>query len=323
MEKVVLMADPHSKAWDFATKMQVYLNTTKGINIPLREVSINHFRNGEIDMHVPENVRKKDVYFVHDSSKNPQEWWVELLLIKDLLLSASAQSVSLVLPNMLYSRKDRKEKPHVPISARALASSLSSGISRIITMDLHADQVQGFYPSNIPLDNLHSFPEAVNFLKKNSLFDSPENLVILSPDAGGVNRARAFAQALGSKNPIAFIYKRRDKPGEVSEMILVGDVANKDVLIVDDLIDSGGTLCSAAGLLKKQGARKLYCYGTHGLFTQGTEQLKSWFDILMSSNTNYREGNDVKIVDVSPVFAEAVYRAQIGQSISELFKVKE
>jgi len=324
MDKVVLLADPNSKAWDFACKISDYIQKTKDVFIPLRKLSLNHFRNNEIDMHVMENIRKKEVYFIHDSSKNPQEWWVELLLLKDLLLSASAESVTFVLPNILYSRKDRKEKSRVPVSARTLAVSISPGLKKIITMDLHASQIQGFYPENVPLDNLYSFPAVVRYIKENNIITSFENLVILSPDAGGVDRAKSFAQRLGC-NSLAFIYKRRATEGtgdtrQVEEMILVGDVRDKDVLVIDDIIDSGGTLCKAADLLRKNGARKLFCYGTHGLFTNGTEGLKKNFDKIMTSNTHYREKDDVIVIDVSPIFAEAIYRAQKGESISELFE---
>jgi ribose-phosphate pyrophosphokinase len=318
MDKVVLLADPNSKAWDFAKKIQDYIIQEKKIYVPMEEVNICHFNNGEIDMHVPKNVRKKDVYFIHDSTKKPQEWWVELLLLKDLLLSASVESVSFVLPDLLYSRKDRKEKPHVPISARALANSISVGSKRIIAMELHAAQIQGFYPPNLPLDNLYSFPVLVHFLKQT--MENSSSLVILSPDAGGVDRAKALAQKLNSKYPIAFIYKRRDKPGEISEMILVGDVKDKDILVVDDIIDSGGTLCKAAELLKKNGAKRVYCYGTHGIFSKGTEELQKTFDRVITSNTHYREKDSIDVIDVSPIFAEAIYRAHTGESISKLFE---
>lgn len=324
MDGVILLADKNSKSWAFAEKIQTYLKEQKQCEVPLKEVSINHFKNGEIDMHVPENVRKKEIYFVHDATKNPQEWWVELLLLKDLLLSASAESVSFVLPNMLYSRKDRKEKPHVPISARTLARTISSSLKRIITMDMHAAQIQGFYHECIPVDNLYSFPEVVKYLEKDSSFDI-KNLVILSPDAGGVNRARSFAQKLGVQNPLAMIYKVRGTKGvgdtrEVEEMKLVGDVKDKNVLIIDDIIDSGGTLCKAANLLKEHGAKNLFCYGTHGIFTSGTSCLLEHFKRVMTSNTHYNEGNGVEVIDMSSVFAEAIYRAQKGLSISELFE---
>ncbi|OGI12467.1 hypothetical protein A3K64_03495 [Candidatus Micrarchaeota archaeon RBG_16_36_9] len=321
MESVELLADKNSKAWDFALKIQKYIKEQKDFDLPLKEVLINRFRNGEIQMHVPENVRGKDIYFIHDSSKDPQDWWIELLLLKDLLLSASVKSISFVLPDMLYSRQDRKDRPHVPISTRALAQSISPHLKRIITMDLHAAQIQGFYPENIPLDNLYSFPSLVTYLKENNkLISDIKELVIVAPDAGGVARARALAQRLNSIYPVAFIYKMRLEAGKIDKMILLGDVVDKDVLIIDDLIDSGGTLCRAADLLKENGARNLFCYGTHAIFSNGTTSLVSCFNRIMISNTHYTENNTVEVIDMSPIFAEAIYRAEKGLSISKLFE---
>ncbi len=321
MEGVELLADRNSQAWDFALKIQNYIKEQKDFDLPLKEVSITHFRNGEIQMHVPENIRGKDIYFIHDSSKNPQEWWIELLLLKDLLLSASAKSISFVLPDMLYSRQDRKDRPHVPISTRALAQSISPHLKRIITMDLHAAQIQGFYPENIPLDNLYSFPSLVTYLRENNkLISDIKELVIVSPDAGGVARARALAQRLNSIYPVAFIYKIRIEAGKIDKMILLGDVIDKDVLIIDDLIDSGGTLCRAASLLKENGARNLFCYGTHGIFSKGTDSLLACFNRIMISNTHHTEDKSVEVIDMSPIFAEAIYRAEKGLSISKLFE---
>ena len=320
MEKVVFLADRNSKSWDFAEKIRDYLKKERNVYLQLKEVSINHFRNQEIDMHIPENLRRKEVYFIHDSSKNPQEWWVELLLLKDLLLNSSVEGVTFVLLDMFYSRKDRKEKPHVPISARALARSISYGLKRIITMDLHAAQIQGFYPENVPLDNLYSFPAVVRHLKEKKTIENLEDLVIVSPDAGGVDRARAFAQKLGPQYPLAFIEKRRVNAGEIKEMFLVGNVAEKNALIIDDIIDSGNTLCYSAELLKKNNAKRLYCYCTHGLFTEGAGKLLENFDKILISNTHYSENKGVEVIDVSPLFAEAIYRAEKGLSISQLFE---
>ena len=319
MEEVVLLADENSKSWDFAKKIQSYIWIEKGEEVKLYNVPISLFRNKEIQINPPENIRKKEVYFIQDSSKDPQQWWIELLLIKDMVLGASASSLTFVLPNMLYSRQDRKVRSRVPISARALASSISSGICRIITMDLHAPQIQGFYPETTPLDNLYSAPEAVNYLKRKELFD-PEKIVVVSPDVGGASRAESFAKRMNSKYPIAMIDKRRIKAGEVAEMRLVGDVSDRDVLIVDDLIDSGGTLCAAARLLKEKGAKKLFCYATHGLFTRGVSELSLCFEKIFTSNTHHQTGEGIEVIDVSSVFAEAIYRAQKGLSLSQLFK---
>jgi len=329
MTSSLLIADQKSPSWNFALKIQEYIQERYFSLIPLQNVEINHFRNGEIDMHVPDNLRKKDIYFIHDSTKNPQEWWVELILIKDLLLSSSANTLTFVLPDMLYSRKDRKDKARVPISARALSKTISDGVKRIITMDLHASQIQGFYPEKTPLDNLYSYPEFVKYLRKN-FFDDLKNLVVVSPDVGGVIRAKSFLTRLSNENhndshhhtySFALLSKTRPKPGEVSDDIqLVGDVEGKNVLIIDDIIDSGNTLIKASNLLKEKGALKMYCYATHGIFTQGTKDLVSSFDKIFVSNTHNLMHQGISIVDVSSVFAESIYRDEKGISISELFK---
>ncbi len=326
MENVILLADSNSVSWKFAEKIKNYISTRYLVDVPLRNVSIKQFANGETDMEVMENVRRKDVFFIHDSTKKPSDWWIELLILKDSLLSSSAETVSFVLPNMLYSRKDWKDRSHVPISARALASSISPGLKRIITMDLHSASIQGFYPESMPLDNLPSYPTVIDHLKNNSSeFGKLEEIVVVTPDVGGAKRAANFAKNAGSEYPIAIIDKRRDPlSGKTKSVNLVGEVREKDCLILDDIIDSGGTLCDAANLLKENGARKVYCYATHGLFTKGAEGLCCVFDKVMTSNTYYKESfPPVEIIDMSPIFAEAIYRAQTGGSVSELFQVKE
>ncbi len=327
MKNVVLLADSKTSAWDFAKKIQKYIHDTKEENVPLYEIEIGYFNNKELNVHVPNNIRKKDIFYIHDSSKEPQQWWVELLLIKDLLLSASVDSITLVLPNMLYSRQDRKHMSRVPISSRALANSISPGTKRIITVDLHSPQIQNAYPSFVPLDNLHSFPEVARYLEEKHLKEI-ENLAIVSPDVGGVNRARSFLKRLENMNKgffkkrdysLALIDKSRSNPGEIAGMQLVGEVSGKDVLIVDDIIDTGGTLCKSADLLREKGAKKVMCYATHGIFSKGTEELKKKFDVIMTSNTHYRETDGIEVIDLAPLFAEAMYRAQKGLSISRLF----
>jgi ribose-phosphate pyrophosphokinase len=325
MKNVILLADSKTPAWGFAEKIKNYLKATYSVDVPLNEVSIKLFRNGEMDMEVPENVRKRDVYFIHDSNKNPAQWLTELLLIKDLLLSASAETVSFVLPDMLFSRKDWKDRPHVPISARAVAASISPGLKRIITMDLHSASIQGFYPSSVPLDNLSSFLPVIDYIKEREIyFGKAEDLVIVTPDAGGAKRAKNFAKKINSRYPIAIIDKRRNPTtGDVVEMDFVGDVKDKDCLIFDDILDSGGTLCEAASVLKENGAKKVYCCATHGLFTLGTEKICSCFDKVLTSNTHYRESfPPVDVIDVSSLFAEAIYRAQNGISISALYSAR-
>lgn len=323
MERVVLLADPNSNAWGFSEKVRDYLRQEKGCkHLPLEVVDIKKFRNGEFLLHVPKNIRGKEVYFIHDSTKDPSQWWVELLLMKDLLFNSSAEKITFVLSDLLWGRQDRKDKPHVPISSRALALSLSypDSIHRIITMDLHADQIQGFYPPRVPVDALGSFLTLVRYMKDKPDGINLEDIVVVAPDAGGTKRAESFAKRIGSKYDIAVIDKRRVREGYIDKMRLIGDVKEKDAFIIDDIIDSGITTCKAGRLVKEGGAKKLYCYGTHGLFTEGTKELHNCFERVMTSNTHYQEGNSVEIIDVSPVFAEAIYRAQKGESISELFE---
>jgi ribose-phosphate pyrophosphokinase len=197
-------------------------------------------------------------------------------------------------------------------------------------MDMHSPQIQNAYPANVPLDNLHSHPDLVKYIKKNHS-SCLENLAIASTDVGGAERANSLSKRfiklenkpkLVKKNyNLAIISKTRDKTGKIEEMRLMGEVDGKDVLVVDDIIDSGGSGICAGKLLKKNGAKKLLYYSTHGLFTKGTKKVLKNFDVVMTSNTHYvpEEGEKIEIIDVAPTFAEAIYRAQMGLSVSKLF----
>jgi len=325
MKNASLLVDKNSDAWGFSKKIQEYIQREYNEKISIQELNIGKFRNDESNISVPENLRGKDIYYIADSSKNPNDWWAEILLIKDLVLNASANSLTLVLPDMCYSRQDRKDRPRVPISARAIADSISPGTKRIITMDLHAAQIQGFYPATLPVHNLYSFPEVVKHLIE-KYPDFIKNLLILSPDAGGVDRAKYFLKRLEKMAPeneydIGFMIKQRPTAGEVGTIKYVGpNYAGKNILIVDDIVDSGKTLGTNAEELKKGGANKIFCYATHGLFTEGTLDLKSKFDNIFTSNTHHNEDETINVVDMSPLFAESIYRTQMDKSISELFE---
>ena len=331
MKEAILIADPKTPAWDFAKKIYDYIEKNREDGFSLFPIEMTTFNNKEILPYIAENIRQKDVYLIQSSNKHPNDWWVELLLLKDLCLSASVRSLSFVLPNMLYSRQDRKTKSRVPISARALAKSLSSPkIARIITMDLHSPQIQGFYDESIPIDNLQSFPQAVKYIRENHS-DCLENLVIASPDSGGVDRAMAFlkrminADALEKVNhhyDFAFTHKLRIVPGEVEKMWFVGDVKGKNVLLIDDMYDTCGTTNKSGDKFLENGANKILTYATFGLYTKGTKDVLEKFDSVMTSNAHYspKEGDgNIEIIDVAPLFGEAIYRAQKGISISELF----
>jgi ribose-phosphate pyrophosphokinase len=331
MKDVILLANPYSPAWGFAKRIQNWIIENEEEKVPLARLEMERFNNREILPHVPENIRKKDVFLIQSSNKHPNDWWVELILIRDMALSASVNSISFVLPNMLYTRQDRKHKSRVPISSRAFANSVSDGLKRIITMDLHSPQIQNAYPANVPIDNLYSFPEVVKYLKEKNISDL-EHLAIVSPDAGGVDRAASFLgrliNATSDNFPspenysFAFTHKLRDKPGEVAKMWKIGNVKDNNILVIDDIYDTGSTNIECAKLLKKDGAKKLMSYATHGLFTKGTKKLLKTYDHVFTSNTHYannKKDQGLEVIDMSGLFAEAIYRAQKGLSVSKMF----
>jgi ribose-phosphate pyrophosphokinase len=326
MEKVVLLSDPNSRAWEFAEKIRDYICQEKKSKVPLEPIEIGFFGNEETEMHVPKNIRGKDIYFIQDSTKKPNDWWVELILVNNLLHLASVESVNLVLPDMKYSKQEKKKQSRVPISAAALARSLvkdSPRLKRLITMDLHSKAIQGLY-TPVPIDDLSSTPTVVKYLKEESGIPNLEEMVIVAADKGDFDRAVDYAERLHSKYPVAMVYKTRDINGsreiKKDRSILIGDVKDQRVFSPDDIIGSGETSCNVARLVQQKGATEINFYGTHGWFTKGTSELLKSFDRIMTSNTNNYKREGIHMIDVSPVFAEAIYRAQKGESISELFE---
>jgi ribose-phosphate pyrophosphokinase len=331
MKDVVLLADSETPAWDFAHKIKTYIKNVNEKDVQLHNLEMKVFGDKEILPHDPENIRKKNVYFIQSSNKNPNDWLAEIIFVKNLCLKADVNSISLVLPYLRYARQDRKHMSRVPISTLAVADSISGGVERIITMDLHSPQIENAYPANVPLDNLQSFPELVKSLRQN-YSSYLENIVIASPDIGGAGRANSLSKRLikgeinyNPDNPnytLAIMSKMRDKSGNIEGMKLIGDVDKKNVLLVDDIIDSGGSAIKASEILKKNGAAGLLYYATHGLFTKGTKEILNSYDVVMTSNTHYapkEEDGDIKIIDMTPTFAESIYRAHEGLSVSKLF----
>jgi len=314
MDEILILADPKSPSWEFAKGVAKKISDDYS-NVVLCKVIIQRFNDGEIKPILDGNVRQKDVFFIHDSSKPSQEWWVELMLVNDALRRASASGITNVLPYLPYSRQDRKDQSRVPISSKVLADTISLNATRVITMDLHANQIQGFY--NVPVDTLESFNTACEYISKSI---DLKNLVVVSPDIGGGKRARKFASLL--EKPLILTDKERVIDGEIENMYIMGNVSGKDALVVDDLVDSGGTLIEVAKRLREKGVNRLYVYVTHPVFSNGASlRLSEIYDTVYISDTiPSKVEHKIEIISMVNIFAEAIYRANKGLSISKLFK---
>lgn len=315
--KCSIIANPEGNAWKFASEVYKILRA-RNEKFELNKVLIQKFRDGEIKPKIEKNVRRRNCFFIHDSSLNPDDWFLELALINETLKNSSAQEITDVLPYLKFGRQDRKDESRVPISCKVVAKLIERDANRVLTMDVHNPSIAGFY--DVPFDNLYSFLNVIDYLKRNCPYVL-ENSVIMSPDVGGAKRARSFAKRAGIKK-IVVGDKNREEDGEVESIQIIGDVKGKNVLMVDDIIDSGNTLIQSCDACKKQGAEKVYAYATHGLFTEGTEKLTRCFDLIIVGDTfpspDLRDGK-IKVVSFANLFAEAIYRINEGESLSALF----
>ena len=304
-----------------AIKICEYLDTK------LSDINISKFSDGEIKLVINENVRKQDCFIIQPTgpSKNssPNDNYMELFILIDALKRGSANSVTVVMPYYGYERQDRKDYSRAPISARVMATCLESlGVDRIITFDLHAGQIQGFFSSNTPLDNLYLESYFVKYIRKKIINDM-NDLVMVAPDEGGVKRAVRMANKLCVST--ATIYKERNAPNEISKMVLMGNVRNKICVIVDDIIDTAGTACKAAEVLRENGALGIYMFVSHGILSgPAIERItNSNFDKVIISNTldqDFKElGDKIEVIDISWMCAEAMKRSLFGESLKELY----
>jgi ribose-phosphate pyrophosphokinase len=281
--------------------------------------SVGRFPDGEVECKVQENVRGADCFIIQPTSYPANDNIMELLLLVDALRRASAWRITAVIPYFGYGRQDRKAEPRVPISAKLVSTLLqAAGIDRVLTMDLHAGQIQGFF--DIPVDHLYANPVLVSYFLKKGI--PAENLVVVSPDAGGVERARAFAKRLDSG--LAIIDKRRLSPREAAVEHVVGDVKGKIALIIDDLVDTGGTLVKAAQALKDAGATKILAAAAHGVLAgPAVERLNaSVVEELVITNSiplHDKDARKIRVLSVAPLLAEAIQRIHQERSIRELF----
>lgn len=294
------------------------LEICKYIGIDLGDIEVGRFSNGEIKVIINENVRGSDAFVVQPTSSPVNDNLMELLIIIDALRRASADRITAVIPFYGYARQDRKTRGREPITAKLVANLLvTAGVDRILTMDLHAGQIQGFF--DIPVDHLTAVGLLSQYVKDQGIRD----VVVVSPDAGGIARARDMAERLGA--PVAFIDKRRPEPNVAEVMNIVGKVSEKNVVIVDDMIDTGGSIVQAARALREKGARSILACATHPVFSgKARENLeKAGLDGTVVTNTIPIEESlrpMVKVLSVAPLLGDAIVRIHEGRSVSEMFR---
>ena len=292
----------------------------KSIGMELGRINITPFPNGETFVKIEENVRGEDIFIIQPTAPPTNHNLMELFIIIDALRRASAQRITAVMPFYGYARQDRKDQPRVPITAKLVANLLvASGVNRILAMDLHAQQIQGFF--DIPVDHLYAAPVMYEYLKTKNLKD----LVVVSPDAGGIKMAHAYAQTLDAE--LAIVAKRRKSATEVDSMAVIGEIEGKNVLMVDDLTETAGTLTSAADALKKKGAKNIIACVSHALLNnQGIERLrKSVIDELITTDTVQRpaiDGVKITTLSVAGLLGEAIKRIHSNSSVNSLFEFK-
>lgn len=290
------------------------------IGVPLGNVQIRRFSDGEIFVEITENVRGMDVFVVQPTCTPVDENLMELLILIDTLKRASADRITAVIPYYGYARQDRKVQPRTPITSKLVADLITAaGANRIVSLDLHAGQIQGFF--NIPFDHLYANPIFLDYISKEQ---AGQSLVVVSPDAGGMERARAYAKRLNAE--LAMIDKRRTGPNQSEVMHLVGEVKDKHAVIVDDIVDTGGTLCQAAQAVMDQGAKAVFAVGTHAVLSgHAVEKIhESPLSLLVVSDTIPLEGkakktNKIHVLSVGHLLAEAIRRIHTGDSVSSLF----
>ena len=298
-------------------------NIAARLATPLADADIRTFKDGEVFVEIGENVRGEDVFVIQSTSHPANNNLMELLITVDALTRASASRITAVIPYFGYARQDRKAGPRTPISAKLVANLITTaGADRVLTVDLHAGQIQGFF--DIPTDNLYAvkvFEEKIRAVHKGVTDD----ITIVSPDVGGVVRARSLSKRLDNR-PLAIVDKRRDRPGQSEVMNIIGDVQGRTCVMIDDIVDSGGTLCNAAEALLREGASSVTAYITHGVLSGGAvarvndSALKELVitDSILATDAA-KESNSIRILTIAPLIGEAIRRIADESSVSSLF----
>ncbi len=326
MKEVVILADPEGKGYNFAKGIYTYLRMKRERNFPvnLTPFSTHHFKDGEFKVKLGSNVREKECFLVYDSNQPPIQWLALLVPTLSATKYSSPSKITIVFPYHRFDRQDRKDESRVNVTAADVAQMIEPYIDRGMTVDLHSPQIQSFYRK--PFDNLYSFPTLMTHLKEQHP-DLLEDIAIVSPDAGGAKRGEALVKRLtgqGIEAALVVGYKTRKRANEVEKVEVTGHVRNKNCLLIDDIIDTGETAIKTSHALKKKGAKKLFLYGTHGLFTEGKEKF-GMFDAVMVSDTLKHEPShnpgaiNLEVVSLVSLFGEAIYRTIVGESLSALF----
>ena len=295
---------------EFAQEVARFLDT------PVANAIVGKFSDGEINVQISESVRGKDIFIIQPTCAPTNDNLMELLVMTDAFRRSSARTINAIIPYFGYARQDRKAAPRVPITAKLVANLMeTAGIDRIVTMDLHAGQIQGFF--DVPVDNLYGSIIFRDYIKQKNL----PNPIIASPDIGGVSRARYFADQLGFD--LVIVDKKREKANVSEVMNIIGDVKGKDVILVDDMIDTAGTMCKAAEVLKKHGAKSVMALGTHPVLSgPAIERIEnSVLDEIVMTNTIplTQKCAKIKILSVAPLFAEVIRRINNDESVNSLF----
>lgn len=294
---------------------------TAYLKLPMTKGQVKRFADMEIFVEIQENVRGQDVFILQSTSFPANDNMMELLILIDALKRSSAKRITAVIPYFGYARQDRKPGPRTPISAKLVANLIErAGADRVLTLDLHAGQIQGFF--DIPTDNLFAAPVMTRDIEEN--YGKTDDVVVVSPDVGGVVRARAMAKRINA--PIAICDKRRERAGESEVMNVIGDVDGKRCILIDDIIDSGGTLCNAAEALLKNGATEVSAYITHGVLSGGAvnriqnSRLSSLVitDSILPTEA-VRAAKNIRVISIAPLIGEAILRTSREESVSSLF----
>ena len=290
------------------------------LKLPFTKAVVRRFADMEVFVEIQENVRGEDMFVIQSTSFPANDNLMELLVIIDALKRASARRITAVMPYFGYARQDRKVGPRTPISAKLVANLIAgAGANRVLTVDLHAGQIQGFF--DIPADNLYAEPVMAKDIKD---YLNSDNLMIISPDVGGVLRARALAKRLGAD--LAIVDKRRERAGQSEVMNIIGEVKGRVCLLIDDIVDSGGTICNAAEAAIKEGAKEVYAYASHGVLSGGAvarirdSKLKSLVTTdSIDATEEIRKCPNIRRITIAPLIGEAIHRISQEESVSSLF----